>query len=236
MSESSGGFGSGILKGLKNLLFVSDQPAQQIPSTAPAVTPTPQQAPIKTGPAVETVAENSQFTPIGAVSDKDMKLKVYQLLESMNKPGCDFFEVWNASIEMGGANTTNVKAAFTSLKYADSSLTKAKLTETGEYYKKNLTSVLDQETTKRTDEKQRLEKEKEQLKASLVADIGSLEEQIRSLQEKLATKKEERDTIDGKYKPRLADIDNRIYNGQQSVNSVIAEMQQVLDIIQKDLT
>jgi hypothetical protein len=33
----------------------------------------------------------------------------------MNKPGVDFFEVWNAAVEMGGANANNLKSAFTSL-------------------------------------------------------------------------------------------------------------------------
>jgi hypothetical protein len=102
---------------------------------------------------------------------KDMKLRIYQLLESINKPGCDFFEVWNASIEMGGANSNNIKAAFTSLKYVDKSLNKEKLLETGEFYISSLVKVLDAEAAKRKEEKDKLLAQKEQQRTNLASEI-----------------------------------------------------------------
>ena len=232
MSDNQGGFGSGILRGLKNILFTPDPaaPPQPAPSTAPSGTPPPtQQAPAAKAPLAAPV-----FSPTEVSNES--RLKVYQLLESMNQPGCDFFEVWNAATEMGGASASNIKAAFTSLKYADKSLTKAKLLETGEYYMANLKNTLAAETGKRQEEKARLAKEKDQLKANLVSDIAGLEQQIAALQEKLAGKKTERDNIDEKYSPKIAEIDSRISNGQNSVNSVLAEMMQVFETIQKEIS
>jgi uncharacterized small protein (DUF1192 family) len=62
-----------------------------------------------------------------------------------------------------------------------------------------------------------------------------LEQQIVALQQQLANKKAEYDSIEAKYEPSIAEIDKKIALGQQSVSKVVAEMQQVLDIIQKDL-
>jgi len=231
MSDNEGGIGNGILRGLKKILFTSDvvEPVKPQPQVQPSKGAVPASVPPPSSPGpVFNVAPPAEST-------QDMKLKVYQLLESMNKPGIDFFEVWNAATEMGGANAGNIKAAFTSLRYADTTLSKAKLLETGNFYKNGLRSTLDSETQKRQEEKTRLDKEKDQLKTSLVSEIAALEQQIAGLQEKLQVKKEESNTINQRYEPKLQDIDNRINAGQQSVNSVIADMEQVLNIIQQEI-
>lgn len=229
MSDDNKSFGSGILKGLKRMLF-TDEPAETQP-VAPQASPQPGNV---APPATEQ--KNSPVTwPTSDDSNKETKLKVYQLLENMNKQGIDFFEIWNAATEMGGATATNIKAAFTSLRFADKSLNKAKMLETGTYYMTNLQEVLKTETQKRLDEKSKIEKEKEQVAGSLAAEITSIEQQLTALQDKLAAKKQERDTINEKYEPKIADINQRISAGQQSVNSVLTEMQQVLDVIQKEI-
>lgn len=234
MSDSNNGFGSGILKGLKRILFTDEPGSEQQRATVSANAPAPQGKTPAPPPAEVKTGNTTWVSPDD--SSKEMKLKVYQLLENMNKQGIDFFEVWNASTEMGGSSAANVKAAFTSLRFADKSLTKDKLLETGAYYMTNLQNVLKTETEKRLDEKARIDKEKEQVAGSLASEITSLEQQITALQEKLAAKKQERDTINEKYEPRIADINTRIHAGQQSVNSVLAEMQQVMDVIQKEIS
>ncbi|UZJ66222.1 hypothetical protein OKW96_09230 [Sphingobacterium sp. KU25419] len=53
-----------------------------------------------------------------------MKLKVLGILERLNEQGLDFFEVWNAAAAMGKVDENTIKAAYTSLKYVDNTLTK----------------------------------------------------------------------------------------------------------------
>ena len=224
MSDNKDGIGQGILKGLKKILFTHTPGEPETPA-APPVVAAPIIADTKAGTAIEASGGNSA----------DMKLRIYQLLESFNKPGCDFFEVWNASIEMGGANSNNIKAAFTSLKYVDKTLTKNKLLETGEYYISNLVKVLEAETVKRQEEKDKLLVQKEQQKSNLVAEITSMEQQLVALQNKLAERKKENESINEKYQPLISEIDHKIINGQQAVNSVVNEMQQVVTIIQKEI-
>lgn len=227
MSDNSEGFGSGILRGLKKVLFTSGtEDEQTVPSTDAVPVKSPVNEPIRP-------VDAEQFA--GDPGGRDMKLRVYQLLENMNKPGVDFFEVWNAAVEMGGANISNIKSAYTSLKFADKSLSKTKLLETGAAYMSGLKSVIETESHKRLEEKARLEKEKEQVRSGLVAEISSLEQQIAGLQERLAAKKAERETIEEKYEPKIKEIDFKINAGRQSVSIVMNEMQQVLDIINKEL-
>jgi hypothetical protein len=227
MSENNDGFGMDILKGLKRVLFTASTEEKKVVSPI-AETSKPRQSP-----------EQSKLQPTENFSEaaelNDVKLRVYQLLENMNKPGVDFFEVWNAAVEMGGPNSANIKSAFTSLKFADKSLTKAKLQETASAYMTGLKTVIETESQKRLEEKTRLDKEREQVKSSLVAEISALDQQIAVLQERLAVKKTELDTINDKYDPKISEIDKKINTGKQSVNSVLTEMQQVLDIINKDL-
>jgi hypothetical protein len=227
MSENNDRFGSDILKGLKRVLFTSNTEDENTVSPVTEI-PVRNQNPEPAKPqATESFSAESDL--------KDVKLRVYQLLENMNKPGVDFFEVWNAAVEMGGPNSANIRSAFTSLKFADKSLTKAKLQETAAAYMTGLKTVIETESQKRLEEKARLDKEREQVKSSLVAEINAIEQQIAVLQERLTAKKSERDNIQDKYDPKIAEIDKKINAGKQSVNSVLSEMQQVLDIINKEL-
>jgi hypothetical protein len=225
MSNNTDGIKDGLLRGLKRILFTTTETEDAVPASVSSIAST-------TAPA--TALPTNTIAP-AAENVKEMKLRIYQLLESLNKPGCDFFEVWNAAIEMGGANSNNIKAAFTSLRYVDKSLTKEKLLETSDFYISSLKKVLDAETTKRQEEKDKLIKQKEQEKANLTAEISDIEQQIIVLQNMLADKKLQSEGINEKYKLPVELIEEKIANGHQSVNSVLGEMQQVVAIIQKEI-
>lgn len=230
MAENNDDRKGGILRGLKKILFTSG------PDEAPAPEPAPESKP---APAILS-NDKPVFSPEPTGEDKsenlkEMKLRIYQVLESLNKPGCDFFEVWNASVEMGGANSNNIKAAYTSLKYADKTLTKDKLLDTGAYYISSLSKILDSETVKRQQEKDKLLSQKEEEKTSLTTEINELEQQLLAIQKKLADKKAQREGINQKYQPQVESIGQKITAGNQSVNSVINEMQAVVSIIQKEI-
>jgi hypothetical protein len=218
--------GGGILKGLKRILFYSDQDKGGPPTQEPSL-PTP------------VIRAPKPETPFESVTDPDavkqMKLKVYQLLEQMNKPGVDFFEVWNASVEMGGPTASNIRSAFTSLRFADSTLSKDKLLESGRGYISGLETVIGKESAKREEERKMLEAEMERAGISLSTEIGSLEKQISELQRTLTTKIAERDSLNDRYSPKLAEISFKISHGRNSVQQVMDEMQHVLAVIQQEI-
>ena len=230
MAENNDDGKGGILRGLKRILFTSEPGDAPVPEAAPESKPAPAIIP----------SDKPVFSPEPTGDDKgenlkEMKLRIYQVLESLNKPGCDFFEVWNASVEMGGANSNNIKAAYTSLKYADKTLTKDKLLDTGAYYISSLSKILDSETVKRQQEKDKLLSQKEEEKTSLTKEINELEQQLLAIQKKLADKKTQREGINQKYQPQVESIEQKITAGNQSVNGVINEMQEVISIIQKEI-
>jgi len=153
----------------------------------------------------------------------------------MNKPGVDFFEVWNAAVEMGGANGNNLKSAFTSLRFADKSLSKSRLIESGNGYVKELQFVFENESKQRQQEKASIAAEKEQVRSGLTSEIESIQMQITDLQKKMDIQQQKLLSLDENYNPRLHAIEQKINNGSDAVQSVLAEMQQVLQIINKEI-
>jgi len=229
MNNSNSGIKEGILKGLKRILFTDSNPVEVEAVIPPAAADhTRVQLPVTASPTVALPGGTGE-------NQREMKLRIYQLLESLNQPGCDFFEVWNAAIEMGGANSTNIRAAYTSLKFADKTLSRDKLITTGEYYVNSLQKVLDTETIKRQQEKDKLLDHKEKEKNTLATEITQLEQQLAAIQQALADKTSQREGINQKYEPQVAAINEKIAGGKQSVNGVLVEMQQVMSIIQKEI-
>jgi hypothetical protein len=232
MSEPGNGLGGGILRGLKKILFTGDTAdsgqEEKVIQSGNAGLPSP-------------ALNKSPVLPAGSAGHageeavREMKLKVYQLLESLNKPGIDFFEVWNAAVEMGGPVPENIKAAFTSLRYADPTLTKSKLIESATAYMDGLRSILDTETSKRLDEKSRLTEEKESNRTRLEKEIAAVTEQIRLLNEKLRESKAELNNNNDKYESLIAEIDRKIEAGKKSVQEVLSDMAQVQKTIQTTL-
>lgn len=220
----------GILRSLKKLIFVdSNEPAAQ--ELKPA-------AETKSAESVTTAPQSGltqNTTGLPAADLKQMKVKVLEILEQMNEPGIDFFEVWNAAAEMGSVDASSIKAAFTSLKYVDKSLDKAKLLSSGEHYSTALKQVIDKETAQKQQQRQSLEQNLVSEKASLTEEIQGIEKNIAELQEKLSSKQKDLKEINGKYSPQLQDIDHKIAIGNTAVTEVISDIKNALGIIEKNI-
>ncbi len=197
----------GLMGGLKRILFNPDEaPAEAVVATAPTRTPQPA-APER--------------------DDRTME-KVRKALDQMNKPGVDFMEVWRAAAEMGGATPQNLRAAFTSLRFADPTLDKRKVLETGAGYVSALREALSAEARKRADERLSLESERDKRQSQLDIDIKALSDQVESLTQQLRAKRAERDGLHDAYATKISEIDLKISSGQASVDAVVADMEDVL--------
>jgi len=225
---------SGILSSLKKLIF-EDSPETTSPTTIDPSTTN------KETKAVEDVTKKPQTdlmqnsASITVTDVKQMKVKVLEMLEKMNEPNLDFFEVWNAAAEMGNVDTNSIKAAFTSLKYVDKSLDKEKLLRSGKHYADELKKVIDKETEQKKTQKQNVEQNLIAEKANLSNEVKSIEQNIADLQEKLLNKQKDLKEINSKYEPEIKDIDNKIAIGNAAVNEVIADIQKTLNIIETNI-
>ncbi|WP_316803059.1 hypothetical protein [Pedobacter nototheniae] len=235
MGEETAKNSFGILNSLKKLIFEdSEETGAAVPdeqqTSAPVNTKAPEPV---TYQAQGNLKDN--VTVVGATDVKQMKVKVLGILEKMNEPGLDFFEVWNAAAEMGSIDATTIKAAFTSLKYVEKDLNKQKLLTTGRNYATALKKVIDQESSQKQQQKQNIENSLVDEKESLVNEIKSIEQNIADLKAKLQTKEQDLKSINAKYDPQLKDIDQKIALGNAAVDEVIADIEKALNIIETNI-
>ncbi|MFT4093130.1 MAG: hypothetical protein QM640_05785 [Niabella sp.] len=219
MENQKGGF----FNGLKKMIF-KDEPVslqeQQPPVSAPATESLKAAAPVKTFDITITPA-----------AKEDAAERAFKLIESINQPGVDFFEVWNAVEENGGG----LKQAFNTLKYADKTLTKEKLLSSGNYYKTELQKALDGDIRKKQEEQQAIENKIRQSKETLTADISSIQEEIKKLQKDLTDKEAALSGLQTQLQPKLQEIEQKIQTGRQAIESVIDKMQALLTLAEKEL-
>lgn len=165
-----------------------------------------------------------------------MKLKVLGILERLNEQGLDFFEVWNAAAAMGKVDENTLKAAYTSLKYVDSSLTKEKLKTTGTNYANKLKETIAKETQQKEAEIQKVEQDREFEKTTLNNEIKTLTDSISKLQDDLQKKQVALAQINTKYEPKLKEIEQKISIGNAAVNEVVNDIQTTLAIIERSIS
>lgn len=222
-TEDSGG----LFGGLKKLLFKEDE-------TTPVSTPQPETPAVKETAPVAPALVLSTETTFGSI-DEQMRAKAYQLLESINQPGCDFLEVWNAAEENGGATGANIKSAFNALKYADKTLTKEKVLTTGAYYCDQLQKALDSDLAKKATQRQQLDAEKQRQRQQLSDTVTSLERQIADLQQSLTDKKKQLAELDSTFEPKMADLEQKMNTGKATISTIIQQMRNMLTVVEKEL-
>ncbi|MDR6782968.1 vacuolar-type H+-ATPase subunit I/STV1 [Pedobacter africanus] len=235
MSEEPVNESFGILRSLKKLIFVDSNETTD-PELKPGVTTPVPETKSKENVTTATQTDLTQNTAeLPATDLKQMKIKVLEILEQMNQPGIDFFEVWNAAAEMGSVDAGSIKAAFTSLKYVDKTLDKNKLIRSAQYYSTELKQVIDKETEQKQQQKQNIEKNLVAEKANLSDEIQLLEKNIAELQLKLSTKQKDLKEINVRYTPQLQDIDHKIAIGNTAVTEVINDIKNALSIIESNI-
>ena len=232
MSEEPANRSFGILKSLKKLIFEDVPETDIVAETAATVQNSEAKNPegVTINPHTN-LTQNTSDLPITDV--KQMKVKVLEILERINEPGIDFFEVWNAAAEMGSVDPNSIKAAFTSLKYVDKTLDKNKLLTTGEKYAAELKIIIDKESGDKQQQKESIEQELVKEKARLSEEIALMEQNIIELQEKVSLRQGELKGINSKYVPQLDQIDQKIAIGHTAVSEVIADINNALSIIKK---
>lgn len=237
-NEQSGG----LFGGLKKFLFKDEETSGAAAASSGNTgnnntqynTPPPLPSSAATPPPLPAASFTAE-SKVAGNPDEQMRAKAYQLLESINQPGCDFLEVWNAAEENGGATAQNIKAAFNALKYADKTLTKEKVMSTGIYYANELQKALDADIAKKTAERQQLDTHKQQQRQSLSESIAATERQITELQQSLADKKKQLTELDAGYEPKIAELEQKMNTGRTTIIAMIQQMRQMLSIVEKEL-
>jgi hypothetical protein len=233
MSDEKSAFG-GIFSKLGKLVFTDEyMNANTVEDKAATVTSTPQVQPTAAAPSSSS---SINYTGSAGVVSEDMLAKVHGLVEKINKPGIDFFELWNAAEAMGGISETSVANAFVALKIASgNTLTKATVLSTGEFYCAELKGALDSDVQQKAEIKQRIIDAKSNSSKSLSAEIADLNARIIEMQNLLKEKNLKLQNIDSEFDPKLKEIEDKIKNGNAAVDAVINEMRTVISIANKSI-
>ncbi len=235
MSESKFG---GLLSGLKKMVFTEEYIDS---TTQPVVSNNNSDKPANTSftpiPNEKVAVSTSQPSNIGIVTtnvaSNEMVDKIHSLLESMNKPGVDFFELWNAAEAMGGANTTNLQNAFTTLKVLG--LDKQTVLTTGQNYVAELQEKLGADINRKTAEKDSLNNKLSTEKLNLQNNKKQLEQSIAEMQTKLSETNNQLNAIDNNYQTELSSIDAKIKVGTNALNTVVNQINTVLQTVQTSI-
>jgi hypothetical protein len=230
--EKEKGFG-GIFSGLKKMIFTEDYLASE--QVAPATKPIADHGVADKPASATNLTNNSNVTisNTNTAAPKDMVEKIYGLLENINKPGIDFFELWNAAEAMGGPTPANIQNAFTTLKVLG--LDKNTVLITGNGYLAELQEKIGADINSKQSEKKNLNENLANEKTQLQNDKVNLEKQIQELTKTLAETESKLNGVDKKYEPQIAVIDSKIQAGATALNVVSNEMKTVLDTINKSI-
>jgi len=168
---------------------------------------------------------------------QNMVQKIHKYLDSINKPGIDFLEFWNAVLGTdGGATPNNIKTAFKMMQMmTGNTITKEILISTGNAYVNELTAVINKETTAKITIKQNLQKQLEQEKSNLVNQAQNLEAQIAKLTIDLSDAKASLLQIDNKYSPQMQEADLTISTGNTALGIVTADINNFIQLIQTNI-
>lgn len=214
---------SGIFSGLKKMVFTDDyletNKEKAMPASAPASKT--EKSTVKEGIITTNIASD------------EMVQKIYSLVENINKPGIDFFELWNAAEAMGGVNAANLQNAFTTLKVLG--LTKETVMRTGEEYCAELQRKLDTDIEKKKEEKESLKLSLEHEKQQLERDRQDLENKIKLLTSQLAETSQKLGQLESKYMPGIEGIETKIQSGVNALNVVVGEMKAALEIVKTNI-
>lgn len=230
-AENDKRFG-GILGGLKRLIF-NDVPGNtntRIEEVAKTM-PKQEEVPVKAAP--DPLLANTFTAPdtgSSNIDEQELIQKIYQLFESINKPGVDFFELWNAAEKMGGPTPVNIQNAFTTLSILG--LSKDLALKTGREYLQEIDQKIKADIQSKQQEKDHLVLQLQQEKASLQSKEAELEKQILNLQKALQDTKAQLTQVDSKYTKPIFVLDDKMLVGVSALAIVSKEISAVLNTVE----
>lgn len=230
-AENDKRFG-GILGGLKRLIFndVPDAPSTR-PEEVTKTMPKQEEVPVQAAPA--PLPANTFTAPDAGssnIDEQELIQKIYQLFESINKPGVDFFELWNAAEKMGGPTPVNIQNAFTALSILG--LSKDLALKTGREYLQEIDQKIKADVQSKQQEKDHLVLQLQQEKASLQSKEAELEKQILNLQKALQDTKAQLTQVDSKYTKPIFVLDDKMRVGVSALTIVSKEISAVLNTVE----
>lgn len=179
-------------------------------------TPTPTPSPIPS------------YTPSVSQEHLNNALEVYEKgFDSLNQPGYDFYEFYQAVMNAGVDNPQIYQMAFMMGTGMDKTITKDKLIEQSNFYVTEITKVYNEYVAKGNAKKQETIDLKTNENQSLVGELDLMRQQMEALKTQIADREHKLQAIDGKYGPKLQEIEGKLAANDMAKNKVIQSIEQV---------
>ena len=233
--------------GLIDLFIVSDKPteepvkqSQPVKETKAPVTRFPTSEPeVKESSGlfnsfgfnkVETPKVETTFKSNPSVSQEQIlnAVQIYQNgFDSLNQQGYDFYEFYQAILSAGVENQQVYPMALAMASAMDKTITKDKLVEQSRFYVAEIKKVYDDFVSKGNQKKQELTNQKNEENRLLVNDLNSFHEQMEMLKTQIADRERKISEIDGKYSPKIAEIDEKLMANDMAKDKIVKSIEQV---------
>lgn len=216
--------------------FVTDEEGA---TPTPSIEQTPQSNTTKF-PTSDSTSQPSSFsfpttpTPtqtfIPSVSQEHLNnaLEVYEKgFDSLNQPGYDFYEFFQAVMNAGVDNPQIYQMAFMMGSGMDKTITKEKLVEQSNFYVAEINKVYNEYVSKGNTKKQETIDQKTSENQSLVGELDLMRQQMEALKTQIADREMKLQAIDGKYGPKLQEIEGKLAANDMAKNKIVQSIEQV---------
>lgn len=245
----------GIKKSLSSLIFVNNdnkdaKPKEKFVSKFPETNTMGNTFP-GSGPQTPFM-ENSTIVappvptlnvPLECAPHMEKIMKLYEDgFASLNKPGVEFYEFFEAVIGGGMDNPMTYKIALKTLSSMEKSMTKDSLISQSQYYVDELTKVHAGYNADGLKKKNDLMADKNSEGQKLQIDIKTIQDQIESLknqiigkQTQLAERQNQLSQIDTRYQPKVGELDCKLMANDEAKNRILGTINAIVNGIKANL-
>lgn len=175
-----------------------------------------------------TPTPTQTFAPSVSQEHFNNALEVYEKgFDSLNQPGYDFYEFFQAVMNAGVDNPQIYQMAFMMGTGMDKTITKEKLVEQSNFYVTEITKVYNEYVAKGSAKKQETIDQKTNENQSLVGELDLMRQQMEALKTQIADREMKLQAIDGKYGPKLQEIEGKLAANDMAKNKIVQSIEQV---------
>ncbi len=177
-------------------------------------------------------SDTPTFTPVGkgeySQEHLDKALEVYRNgFDSLNQAGYDFYEFYQAITEAGADNAMAYTMAFKMAKTMDKSISKETLLQQSEFYTSEIVKSYNSFISGGNAKKEELLNQKNHENESLANELDLMKQQMEQLKVQIQDRETKLKAIDGKFAPKLSEIDSKLAANDVAKNTVISSIEQV---------
>ena len=179
-------------------------------------------------PTTQTSSPIPSYTPSVSQEHLNNALEVYEKgFDSLNQPGYDFYEFFQAVMNAGADNPQIYQMAFMMGSGMDKTITKDKLVEQSNFYIAEINKVYNEYVSKGNAKKQETIDQKTNENQSLVGELDLMRQQMEALKTQIQDREMKLQAIDGKYGPKLQEIEGKLAANDMAKNKIIQSIEQV---------